>query len=258
MLLSLVSIVVALALVVILSVSSIAQKSGSESSSAAFRHVTVQSETPTSTPVSQDGFSALVFHPGGRTDFQSVEQSLQSIAGVRQLSIEYHALNNPETTALLRRLRMRMAPNQTMVVFQAPNGAITWGAPEASLGRGNANTVFPSPQMCKIIKAAQSGRDVLLVFADNQDLNGARMIQSATDYVQKPANKADLFVIDPDDPANADIVARTKLPADSLTDARMLLMVGGRVAGQISGTPSLTGDDIAALKKSCSGKSGCC
>ncbi|GAB4328587.1 MAG: hypothetical protein Kow0074_24640 [Candidatus Zixiibacteriota bacterium] len=256
--LSLTSLAAALALVLILSLSAVAQKAGTAAGNAAFRHVTTQTETLTSNPASQDGFTVLVFHPGGRTDFGSLEQSIQSVAGARQLTVERHALNDPETAALLRSLRMRMAPNQTMIVFRAPNGALTWGGSEAQLGKVDPNVVFPSPQMCEIIKTAQSGRDVLLVFADDQQTNGARMIQSATSYVQKPGTNADLFVIDPTDPSNQDVIARTKLPPDSLTDARMLLLVGGRVAGQISGAPSLTGDDIAALKKSCSGKSGCC
>jgi hypothetical protein len=252
------SILFALALVLILGLSTSAQESGTANKSAAFRHVATQAQVQSVAPAEQGAFKVLVLHPAERSDFQSIDQSIRALAGSRQLPIEYHALNAPETTALLLRLRMRMAPDQTMIVFEAPNGAITWGGPEEELNKAKADIVLPTPRMCEVIKAAQTGNDVLLVFSDDGRKNGEQLVNAAMAYAQVPANKAELFVIDPDDPANADIITRTQLPPDSLKDARMLLLVGGRVQGQLTGTTSMTGDDIKALKKSCSGKSGCC
>jgi hypothetical protein len=250
------SILFALALVLILGLSTNAQQTGSAGQSAAFRHVIAQTQAPTTSPAEEGVFKAIVLHPPGRSDFGSLEKGVHTVAGARRLPIEYHALDNPETAALLRRLRIRMAPNQTMVVFQAPNKAITWGGPEEALVNLSAGVVFPTPRMCEIIKAAQTGKDVLLVFSDDGQANGKQLVNAATAYVNAPTNKAELFVIDPDDPSNQDIIARTKLPPDSLKDARMLLLVGGRVQGQLTGSVDSTA--IAALKKSCSGKAGCC
>jgi len=249
------TILCALALVLILGLSSNAQPAGQ---SAAFRHVTAQTQVPTTSPAEEGVFRAMVLHPAGRSDFESLEKGVRTIAGARQLPIEYHALDNPETAALLQRLRIRMSLNQTLIVFQAPNGAITWGGPEEALANLSTDIVFPKARMCESIKVAQAGKDVLLVFSDDQRANGEQLVQSATAYVQDTANKAELFVIDPDDPSNEDIVMRTKLPPDSLKNARLLLMVGGRIQGQLTETTSLTGDDIKALKKACSGKAGCC
>ena len=250
------SILFALALVLILGLSTNAQQSGSAVKSAAFQHVIAQTQTEITTPAEQSGFKVLVLHPPGRSDFENLEQSIRAIDGERELPIEYHALGTLETAALLGKLRMQMAANQTMVVFQSANGATTWGAPEEALENVDAETVFPTPRMCEIIKVAQSGKDVLLVFSDDQRKNGEELVSAATAYATTPANKAELFVIDPDDPANQDIISRTKLPPDSLKDARMLLLVGGRVQGQLTG--SVSSKDIEALKKSCSGKAGCC
>lgn len=252
------SILFALALVLILGLSSNAQQGGSASKSAAFRHVASQGQVQMVAPEEQGVFKAMVLHPAERTDFQSIDQSIRTIAGTREVPVEYHALNTPETAALLQGLRIRMAPDQTMIVFEAPNGAITWGGPEEELSKVKAEIVFPTPRMSEVIKAAQTGSDVLLVFSDEGRKNGEQLVNAATAYAQVPANKAELFVIDPDDPSNADIITRTQLPPDSLKDARMLLLVGGRVQGQLTGTTSMTGDDIKALKKACSGKAGCC
>lgn len=143
-----------------------------------------------------------------------------------------------------------------MIVFQAPNGAITWGGAENALATLDPTVAFPSPMMSQIINSAQSGKDVLIVFSDDGQPNGKALVRAANAYAQTPTNKAEAFVIDPNDPSNADIVSRTKLSADSLKDARLLLLVGGKVQGQLTGVVSDT--SIAALKKSCSGKSGCC
>ncbi|HUU45380.1 MAG TPA: hypothetical protein VM118_06565 [Acidobacteriota bacterium] len=250
------SILCALALVLILGLSSNAQQTGPAGQSAAFRHVIAQTQVPTTSPAEEGTFKAIVLHPAGRSDFEELEKGINTVGGVRQVPIEYHALDNPRTAALLKKYGIRMAPNQTMIVFQAPNEAITWGGPEEALINLNANVVFPTPRMCAVIKVAQTGKDVLLVFSDDGRTNGEQLVNAATDYVNAPANKAELFVIDPDDPANQDIIARTKLPPDSLKDARMLLLVGGRVQGQLTGSVDSTA--IAALKKSCSGKAGCC
>lgn len=248
----------ALALVVILDIPIGAQQQSPASKSMAFHHITSQAQIQTAHPAMESTFKALVLHPAGRTDFQTIEQSLHGIAGPRDLSIEYHALNTPETAALLQQMRIRMSPNQTMIVIQAANGTITWGGEENALGTVAPDIAFPTPRMLEVIKAAQTGNDVLLVFSDDGRKNGEQLVNAATAYATTPANKAELFVIDPDDPDNQDIIARTKLAPDSLKDARMLLLVGGRVQGQLTGTTSITGNDIKALKKSCSGKSGCC
>jgi hypothetical protein len=252
------SILFALALVLILSFGSSAQVRTPANNNAAFRHVTAQAQVQNVHPATEGTFKALVIHPAGRSDFENLEQSVLEIAGDRKLPIEYHTLNTPETADLLRQLKIRMSLDQTMIVIEASNGTITWGGQETALANVDPDIVFPTPRMCEIIKAAQSGKDVLLVFSDDNRTNGEQLVKAATAYAETPANKAELFVIDPDDPANQDIIARTKLPPDSLKDARMLLLVGGRIQGQLTGTTSLTGDDITALKKSCSGKAGCC
>jgi hypothetical protein len=149
-----------------------------------------------------------------------------------------------------------MAAEQTMVVIQAPNGALTWGGQEEAVSKVDPKIAFPAARMAEIISSAQAGKDVLLVFSGGRAANGTQLIQSATDYVQTPANKAEMFVIDPDDPANSEIIQRTNVPPDSLRDARMLMVVGGQVKGQLTRAASVS--DIQALKKTCSGKSGCC
>ena len=250
------SILFALALILILGLSTGAQERSAASKATAFRHVASQVQVPTDIPAEEATFKALVLHPAGRSDFENIEQSVRAIAGTRELPIEYRTLNTPETASLLRQLQIRMSLNQTMIVLQAPNGAVTWGGPEETLAGVDTDIVFPSPGMCEIIKAAQSGKDVLLVFSDDERKNGKQLVSAATAYATTPANKAELFVIDPDDPENQDIMARTKLPPDSLKDARMLLLVGGQVQGQLTG--AVGSKDIEALKKSCSGKAGCC
>jgi hypothetical protein len=207
-------------------------------------------------PVADNLFKVLVLHPAERTDFIGVEQSIRNVAGLRNVVTEYHSLGDPQTSALLNKLRIRVALNQTMLVIQAPNGAITWGGPETALAALDRSVAFPSPMMSQIIKSSQEGKDVLLVFSNDQKPNGQQLVRAANAYAQTPTNKAESYLIDPNDPSNADIVSRTKLSADSLKDARLLLLVGGKVQGQLSGVVSDT--SIAALKKSCSGKSGCC
>lgn len=246
---------VALALVLLLGLPSLAQDKKSSSSSGS-RSGAAQTGVVATSPVTGDLFKVLVLHPADRTDFAAIDEFVRGVSGVRTVVTEYHSLGDPQTRTLLNKLQIRIAPNQTMLVFQAPNGAITWGGPESSLSTLDPNVAFPSFRMSQIINSAQSGKDVLIVFSDDGQPNGKALIRAANDYAQTPTNKAEAFVIDPNDPSNADIVSRTKLSADSLKDARLLLLVGGRVQGQLTGVVSDT--SIAALKKSCSGKSGCC
>lgn len=253
------TLIAALVLVLMLGLSSYGQNSkdrGRSVYSSSFRHVAAQTiamETPQSQALT---FRADVFHPPARTDFTSLDESIRTLARPRNIDIQHHALGDPETTALMGSLRVRMSPEQTMIVIQAPNGSLTWGGPEGTLGSINAKTVFPSARMAEIIKPAQDGKDVLLVFSRGGAANGTQLIQSATDYVQAPANKAEMFVIDPDDPANKEIIERTNIPPDSLQNARMLMVVGGQVKGQLTRATNV--GEIQALKKTCSGKSGCC
>lgn len=247
----------ALALVVLLGLPSLAQDKSASGKSRGARPGAAQTTTPTTSPVSGDLYKVLILHPGDRTDFAGIESAVRGISGVRNVITEYHSLNDPATSTLLNKLRIRMALNQTMIVIQAPNGAITWGGAETGLGSLNPIIAFPSPKMAEIIKSSQDGKDVLLVFSDAGQPNGERLIRAATAYAGTPTNKAEAFVIDPSDPSDADIVSRTKLPSDSLKDARLLLLVGGKVQGQLNGA-FVTDSSIAALKKSCSGKSGCC
>ena len=248
----------ALMLVFLLSIASRGSGERRPTHSAAFRHVVAQTDTTFSAPVQDSGYQVLVLHPDTRTDFGDLEQSIKTVsdAGKIETSIEYHAWTDPGTVDIVRKLKIRMSPYQTLVMFKAPNGAVTWGGTEQLFGSADANTIFPSPGVCEIIKSAQQGKDVLLVFSRAKTPNKIQLVRTATEYVQIPANKAELFIIDPEDPANQDIVARTKLPADSLNDARLLLMIGGQVRGQLTGKVSTK--DIEGLKKSCSGKAGCC
>jgi len=253
------TLIAALVLVLMLGLSSYGQNSkdrrGSVYSSS-FRHVAAQT-IAMETPQSQGStFRADVFHPPARTDFTSLDESIRTLARPRNIDIRHHALGDAETMALMSSLRVRMSPEQTMIVIQTPNGSSTWGGPEEAIGNINAKIAFPSARMAEIIKPAQDGKDVLLVFSRGKAGNGPQLIQSATDYVQTPANKAEMFVIDPDDPANKEIIERTNVPLDSLKDARMLMVVGGQVKGQLTRATNVT--EIQALKKTCSGKSGCC
>lgn len=246
---------VALALVLLLGLPSLAQDKKSNSSRGS-RPGAVQASVVATSPVSGDLFKVLVLHPADRMDFASIEESIRNVSGVRNVVTEYHSVGDPQTIALMNKMRIRVAPNQTMLVFQAPNGAITWGGPESALPTLDPTVAFPSAMMAQIINSAQSGKDVLIVFSDDGQPNGEALVRAANAYAQTPTNQADAFVVDPNDPSNADIVSRTKLSADSLKDARLLLLVGGKVQGQLSGVVSDT--SIAALKKSCSGKPGCC
>ena len=253
------TLIVALVLVLMLGLSSYGQGSknrGRSVYSSSFRHVAAQTETMATSQPQESTFRALVFHDPARTDFTSLDESIRNFAKPRNIDIRHHALGDPQTTALMNSLRVRMGAGQTMVVIQAPNGSLTWGGPEDAIGTIDAKIAFPSARMAEIIRPAQEGKDVLLVFSRGKAASGTQLIQSATDYVQTPANKAEMFVIDPDDPANSEIIQRTNVPPDSLKDARMLMLVGGQVKGQITRATSVS--DIQALKKTCSGKSGCC
>jgi len=250
------SLIAILALVLMLGLSSYSKDRGRSVYSGSFRHVAAQT-LAMETPESQEStFRADVFHPPARTDFTSLDESIRTLAQPRDIDIRHHALGDPETTAEMSRLRVRMGAQQTMIVIQAPNGSLTWGGPEETVGSINVKTAFPSARMAAIIKPAQDGKDVLLVFSRGEATNGTQLIQSATDYVQAPANKAEMFVIDPDDPANKEIIERTNIPPDSLKNARMLMVVGGQVKGQLTRATNV--GEIQALKKTCSGKSGCC
>ena len=253
------TLIAALVLVLMLGLSSYGKGNkdrGGSVYSSSFRHVAAQT-IAMETPQSQAStFRADVFHPPARTDFTSLDGSIRALARPRNIDIQHHALGDPETMALMSSLRVRMSPEQTMIVIQAPNGSSTWGGSEEMVGNINPKTAFPSARMAEIIKPAQDGKDVLLVFSRGKAANGTQMIQSATDYVQVPANKAEMFIVDPDDPANAEIIERTNVSPDSLKDARMLMVVGGQVKGQLTRATNVS--DIQALKKTCSGKSGCC
>lgn len=246
---------VALALVLLLGLPSLAQEKKSNNSQGS-RSGAAQSAMVATSPVTGDPYKVLILHPADRMDFTTIEESVRNVSGIRNVVTELHSLGDPQTSALLNKMRIRVAPNQTMLVFQAPNGAITWGGPESALATLDPKVAFPSFMMSQIINSAQSGKDVLIVFSDDGHPNGRALVRAANDYAQTPTNKAEAFVIDPNDPSTADVVSRTKLPADSLKDARLLLLVGGKVQGQLTGVVSDT--SIAALKKSCSGKSGCC
>jgi hypothetical protein len=252
------SILFALVLVIMLSFACHGQSSRQQAKAAGFRHVAAQVDTLKSTAKEETAFKVLVFHPATRTSFGDLEQSVKAISesGKTKTKMEYHVWGEPSTTVLARKMRIGTTAQNTLVVFEAPNGATTWGGPAENIGSANPEAVFPTPRMCEVIKSAQSGNDVLLVFSHDGAPNGDELVQTATAYAQMPVNKAELFVIDPNDPANQEIVARTQLPADSLKDARMLFMVNGQVRGQLTG--AVTDQDIQGLKKSCSGKSGCC
>lgn len=246
---------VVLALVLVLGLPSLAQDKTTKSPRGS-RPGVAQTAMLATAPKADSPFKILVIHPADRTDFATIEQSVSSVSGMRNVVTQYHSMGDPATSTLLNKLRIRMALGQTMIVIQAPNGAVTWGGAENAMATLDPNVAFPSATMTQIIKSAQEGKDVLMVFSNDQKPNGQQLVRAANAYAQTPTNKAETFVIDPNDPQNADIVSRTKLPADSLKDARLLLLVGGKVQGQLSGFVSDT--SIAALKKSCSGKSGCC
>ena len=252
------SILLALILVLMLSLTSCGKNEGQRVNSAGFRHIAAQVDSLKPVATAETAFKALVFHPASRTDFGELEKSIEAINESRktEMKLEHHAWGKPATTVLAGSLKIRTSPQQTIVAFQAPNGAITWGGPEERIALADPQTAFPTPRMCEIIKSAQGGKDVLLVFSHDGAPNGKKLVQTATEYAQKAANRAELYVIDPNDPSNQDIVTRTNLPPDSLKDARMLFMVNGQVRGQLSG--AITGKDIQGLKKSCSGKAGCC
>lgn len=252
------SFVLVIVLVLALNSSPYGKSKQNSAYSAAFRHVAAQVDSLQAPTVGQDAFKVLVFHPADRADFKQIEQQVKSLARTAdaKTAFERHPWGEPATTVLARTLRLQISPEQTIVVVVAPNQAFTWGGPEEVVVTTEPNIAFPSPQMCEIIKSAQQGKDVLLVFSGAGTPSGTQLVTTATEYVQNPANGAEMFVIDPNDPANEDVVARTKLPPDSLKDARMLFMVGGQVRGQISGAIRAT--DLQALKKTCSGKAGCC
>jgi hypothetical protein len=251
-----ISLIVALAAVVILGLALHGNGGGGSAYAGGFRHVTAQTDTLVTSANQGSAFQVMVFHPPARTDFASVDEPIRTLASPRSVEIRHYASGSPETMQLMNRLRVRMGADQTVVVIQAPNGALTWGGPEETIAKLNTKVAFPSDRMSEIIKAAQRGKDVLLVFSGERMANGTQLVQAASDYVLTPANKAEAFVIDPDDPANSEIIARTNMPPDSLRDARMLMMVGGQVKGQLTRAANAT--DIQALKKSCSGKAGCC
>jgi len=252
------SIVLALMLVLMISLTSQGKNDRRRTNSSSFRHVAAQVDTLKPAATVETAFKVLVFHPASRTDFSELEKSITAISNSAKIEskLEYYAWGKPATTMLARSMKIRVSPESTIVAFVAPNGAITWGGPEEQISSAQASAVFPTMGMCQIIKSAQAGKDMLLVFDRGGAANGEQVIQIATDYVQTPSNNAELFVIDPDDPANSEIVARTKLPPDSLKDTRLLFLTAGQVRGQLSG--KFTGEDLKALKKSCSGKAGCC
>jgi hypothetical protein len=252
------SLVLVIALVLALNLSSYGKSKQKSAYSAAFRHVAAQMDSSQTPAAGQDAFKVLVFHPADRADFKQIEQQVKSLARTADAKtvFERHPWGEPATTVLARTLRLQISPEQTIVVVVAPNEAFTWGGPEEVLVTAEPNIAFPSSRMCEVIKSSQRGKDLLLVFSGAHSPNGTQLVTTATEYVQNPANGAEMFVIDPNDPANEEVVARTKLPPDSLKDARMLFMVGGQVRGQISGAIKAT--DIQALKKTCSGKAGCC
>ncbi|MBI5867260.1 MAG: hypothetical protein HZB43_03060 [candidate division Zixibacteria bacterium] len=251
-------VVVVIALVLALNTSSFGKSKQKSAYSAAFRHVAAQVDSSQAAAVEQEAFKVLVFHPAERSDFKEIEKQMKSLARTAEAKTEFerHVWGEPATTVLARSLRLQISPQQTIVVVVSPSQAFTWGGPEEIIVTADPNIAFPSPQMCEIIKSAQQGRDVLLVFSGAGAPSGAQLVSTATEYVQNPANAAEMFVIDPSDPANEQVVARTQLPPDSLKDARMLFMVAGQVRGQLSGAIKAT--DIQALKKTCSGKAGCC
>lgn len=251
------SLIVILVLVLMLGLPSQSKERGRPVFSGTFRHVAAQTTNLSVVPQNQAStFQALIFHPPARTDLTALDGSIRALASPRDIDIRHYALGDPETMAEMSRLRVRMGADQTMVVIQAPNGALTWGGSEEAVSKINAKIVFPSERMAEIIRSAQTGNDVLLVFSGGKAANGTQLVQSATDYVQTPANKAEMYVIDPDDPANKEIIERTNVPLDSLRDARMLMVVGGQIKGQLTRAAGVS--DIQALKKSCSGKAGCC
>jgi hypothetical protein len=250
------SLIVILALVLMLGLPSHSKDRGRAVYSGSFRHVAAQADTLVALQNPESAFQALIFHPPARTDFAALDESIRTLASPRGIDIRHYALGDPETTAQMSRLRVRMGAEQTMVVIQAPNGALTWGGQEAAVSKIAAKAVFPSSRMAEIILSAQGGKDVILVFGGDRTPNGTQLVQAATEYVQTPANQAEMFVIDPDDPANNEILEKTKMPPDSLRDARLLMVVGGQVKGQLTRAASVS--DIQALKKTCSGKSGCC
>lgn len=252
------SILLALLLVLMLSLASYGKNDRRSTNISGFRHIAAQVDTLTAAETPGEVFKVLVLHPDTRTGFSDLEKTIKSISagGQTETAIEYYAWNDPKTATMLRDLRIRMSPGRTIVAFVAPNGAITWGGTDEMVSSVQAGAVFPSDGMCEIIESSQRGNDVLIVFSRDGATNGNQVIRTATDYVQTPANKAELFIIDPEDPANAEIVARTKLPPDSLKDARLLFMTAGRVRGQLTG--AITSQALQGLKKSCSGKAGCC
>jgi len=252
------SVVLVVALVLALNLSSYGKGRQKSAYSAAFRHVAAQVDSTQTPAAGQEAFKILVFHPADRSDFKQIETQAKSLARTADVKTDFerHPWGEQATTDLARSLRLQISPEQTIIVIMAPNQAFTWGGPEEVLVAADPTIAFPSPQMCEIIRSAQQGKDLLLVFSPAQSPNSKQLVMTATEYVQNPANGAEMFVIDPTDPVNEEVVARTKLPPDSLKDARMLYMVGGQVRGQISGAIKAT--DIQALKKSCSGKAGCC
>jgi hypothetical protein len=253
------TLIAALVLVLMLGLSSYGQNSkvrGGSVYSSSFRHVAAQTIAVEPQQSQASTFRAEVFHPPARTDFTSLDESLRTLARPKNIDIRHHALGAPETMALMNSLRVRMTLEQTMIVIQAPNGSLTWGGLEETLASINAKAAFPGDRMAEIIKPAQEGKDILLVFSRGKAAAGTQLVQSAADYAQMPANKTEMFIIDPDDPANKEIIERTTIPPDSLRDGRLLMLVGGQIKGQLTRAASVT--DIQALKKTCSGKSGCC
>ncbi|MFC1475620.1 hypothetical protein ACFLQW_01305 [Candidatus Zixiibacteriota bacterium] len=252
------SILLALLLVIMLSLASHGQSGRQRTKLSGFRHVAAQVDTLQSMAKEEMAFKVLVFHPASRTSFGDLEKSVNAISesGKIPTKMEYHAWGEPSTTMLARSMKIQTSSQSTLVVFKAPNGATTWGGLEERIATATPQVTFPTPRMCEIIKSAQSGRDVLLVFNHDDAPNGEQLVLAATAYVQMPVNKAELYIIDPNDPANQEIVTRTKLPPDSLKDARLLFMTAGQVRGQLTG--AITNQDLQGLKKSCSGKAGCC
>lgn len=87
-------VLVALALVLLLGLPSLAQDKKS-SSSRGSRSGAAQTSMVATSPVTGDLYKVLILHPADRMDFTAIEESVRSVSGIRNVVTEYHSLRGP-------------------------------------------------------------------------------------------------------------------------------------------------------------------
>jgi hypothetical protein len=159
-------------------------------------------------------------------------------------------------TAVVQRFRVARTP-MPWVMAVAPNGAITRGM--ARFTERDLLSSFVSPGLEKVLKAFQAKRPVLLCVQNSETSSNETAMKGVKDLVADPevGKAADVVTVDPSDKAEADLLRRFKIDANTTEALTVVLAPPGTVVASYGGATSKTAL-AAKVKASASGcGSGC-